>query len=141
MAVKDQATNLDTKSALEPQMVDGNETNNGSDQALGDYQAVTFVGHVGDYTDGDFEFKLQHADDDGDGSPDTYSDVPDDDIINGDNAESISAAGIVKLGYRGIKPHARLVVTSENVTTGASVSGLAILGDAREGTFDYMSVT
>lgn len=143
MAVHDQATNLDTQEALAPQSIGSNTTTNGSAQATGDYQAVTFVALLGNYTDGDFEFKLQEADDDGTGSPDasTWSDVSNDDIINGDNTQSISTTGKVKFGYRGVKPHVRLVVTSTNVTTGAVVAALAILGMAREGTFDYVAVT
>lgn len=143
MAVKDQATNLKTDTALAPQSVGANTTVNGSAIATGDFQAYTFLALVGSYTDGDFEFKLQEADDDGTGSPDaaTWADVANDDILNGDNVQSIAATGRVKLGYRGIKPHVRLVLTTTNVTSGATVAGAAIRGYGREGTFTNVAVT
>lgn len=133
MAVKDLFHDLKAEVALAAQEIASNTDTNGADITHADFQSVTFVGQVGNYTDGDYAVKLQEADDDGSGSPDTWADVDAEDLLG--SAPTVSTANWFKLGYRGIKPHVRLVVTSTNVTTGAYVSAVALLSHARRAPF------
>lgn len=142
MAVKDQVHNVDPEVAISPQLIDTDTTTNGADHhPHGDYQSLWFLALVGSHSDGDYEFKIEHADDDGNGNPDTWEDAPNDDIQNGDNAVTISTNGFVKLGYRGIKPHVRLVCTSSNTSAGANVAAAVMRGHAREAPFTAQAVT
>lgn len=89
----------------------------------GDYRSVLFIAQSGTLTDGTYALSLEHS----------------------DNGSSWSAAGtatqgsatfvatednaIEELGYAGPKRYVRLVVTASGVTTGGTVSAIAVLYD------------
>lgn len=133
MAVKDLFHDIKTEVALEAQTIGANTDTDGADITHADFQSVTFVGQVGNYTDGDYEVIVQDASDDGTGSPDTWSAADDSDVLGSE--PTVSTANWFKVGYRGIEPHVRLRITSTNVTTGATVSALAVLSHARSAPF------
>lgn len=98
------------------------------------FRAAKAVIHVGAWTDGTHTFELQHADDDGSGSPDSFAAVPDAElegtepvVDDGSNDDSV-----IELGYKGTKRHLQVAVTVAGATSGA-VYGVTIeLADPRQ---------
>lgn len=127
--MKDLHNNLELVNALSGTAVGSNTTTNGANVHMEGFESVEFVVTAGPYTDGSYAIKLQHADDDGNGSPDTWADVDSGDLLG--STGTLSSAGHYKLGYRGIKEWVRVVVTSTSVTSGATVSAIAVQGHAR----------
>lgn len=89
------------------------------------YRSVVILANIGTEgitLDGSnyIEFVIQHADDDGSGSPDTYADVTDNNIILGGTVDSAGAFALVNaaaddnatysIGYVGIKRWVRAQV-------------------------------
>ena len=104
---------------------------NGSDVNVGGFDAVTVEINVGLGTglsgSAYFEFELQHADDDGAGSPDTYSAVANADLtdyVTGTNTGTICKVDdaaednlIYTSGYIGMKEWVRVVANETGAVT------------------------
>ena len=132
------------QSALAPQDISSNTTTNGANIDTTGWQAVLFLLMIGNYTDGDYDVTVQHADDDGNGSPDTWADVDDADLLPAGGAEAgaqLAAAGISKVGYRGEKKWVRIQVDSTNVSTGATAAAAAVLQSGRHLPFETQAIT
>ena len=82
------------------------------------------------FLDGTYTINVQHADDDGAGSPDTYSNAAAVDLVGSEGALS-AANSRSQIGYVGEKKFVRLQVVSTSTSSGATVGGTSILGDAR----------
>lgn len=134
-----------------------NQTINGSDINTAGYDGALFYIIPATYTDGTHTFTVQEADDNGSGSPGTYSDVAATDLVtwsaksttdstpvkatdgNGNatgraqpTAISSSATNVYqRVGYIGSKQWVRMKVVSTGVTTGASYEVVAELGRPR----------
>lgn len=134
-----------------------NQTINGSDNDNSAYNGVMFYIIPGTYTDGTHTFTIQEADDNGSGSPSSYSTVAATDLItwqatsttvftpvkandaNGlptgniqPQAISSSATNIYqRIGYIGQKRWVRIIVVSTGVTSGASYEVIVELGEPR----------
>ena len=134
MAVKDLFHNVSVVTALATQNITSNTTTNGVDISWGDFQGLMFVGQVGPFTDGAFEFALEEDTDDGAGNASgSWTDVASEDLLG--SAPTLGSAGWFKLGYRGVQPHVRLTVTSTGVTSGAYVGAIALKSHARVAPF------
>jgi hypothetical protein len=126
-----------------------NQTINGSDVNNANYNGVMFYIIPGTYTDGTHTFTIQEADDNGSGSPGSYTNVANADLVawkatsttdstpvkvgNSQPAAISSSATNVyqRIGYIGAKQWVRLSVTSTGVTTGASYEAVCELGEPR----------
>lgn len=136
--MKDQVRDLALVEALAGTNITSDTDTTGADVDMQGFEAVTMIVQVGPYTDGDYEVVVEHADDDGSGNPDTWSAVPDDDLLGSET--TLSSAGAFKIGYRGIKRHVRLKITSTNTSTGAYVSGVAVQGHGRRAPYQTQTV-
>lgn len=101
---------------------------NGSAVDLANFDGAAAVIHVGAYTDGTHTFEVQHAPDDGSGSPGTWEAVPDSDL---DGTEPVvDAAGdanaVHEIGYQGANRHLRVVVTTSGTTSGADYGATVV---------------
>lgn len=90
------------------------------------FRSATAMVQVGALGDGTWTPKLEHADDDGAGSPDTFSDVDADDLVGA--FEDLSANEVQWVGYRGTKRHLRIVLEQDSATTDCLASGMILLG-------------
>lgn len=134
MATQDLTSELKVVNAFSPQSIASNTTTNGNDVDTQGYESVNFSILTGAITDGDYAVLIEEADDDGAGSPDTYSAVADDDLIGTeavagftDDTDDDKAS---KIGYIGTKQWVRLSIVSTNVTTGGTLGASCELGHA-----------
>lgn len=100
----------------------GNSTGSGVDLANANAAAVLFS--IGTVTDAAFTFAIEHAEDDGSGSPDTWEAVDTDDL-EGDIPDLSAANTEVTVGYHGIRRHLRVVATDGG--TGDANFGVSVL--------------
>lgn len=133
MATQDLVEFTKEELAFDVQTISSDTTTNGNNIDMSGYQSVMFAFFTGSYTDGDYEPELQEADDDGAGSPDTWSDVADADLLptgtGQEAARSLGAANAIdQIGYRGNKKWLRLNIVSTSTTTGATVGAVAVKG-------------
>jgi len=125
--MRDLFNNLTPASSLDPQDVASDTTTNGSDIVRDDSFSMMAVMQVGNYTDGVFNIQVQHADDDGNGNPDTWSDVADKFLLGTETGTTLGKAGVAKIGYIGGKEHVRFNLVSANGAD-ATVSLLVLKG-------------
>lgn len=133
MATQDLLQETEEVLAFNVQSIASDTTTNGNNVDMQFYQSVMFTFFTGSYTDGDYEPQLQEADDDGTGSPGTWSDVADADLLptgtGQEAARSLGAANAIdQIGYRGNKRWLRLNIVSTGTTTGATVGAVAVKG-------------
>lgn len=84
--------------------------------------------NVGAYTDGTHTFEVQHAPDDGSGSPGTWEAVADSDL---DGTEpTVDASGdantVHEIGYQGANRHLRVSTTVSGTTSGADYAASVV---------------
>jgi hypothetical protein len=125
--MRDLFNNLTPASSLDPQDIGSNTTTNGTDIVRDDSFSMMAVMQVGNYTDGKFYINVQHADDDGNGNPDSWSDVADKFLLGTEAGTSLTKSGVAKIGYIGGKEHVRFNVVSDNGAD-ATVSCLVLKG-------------
>lgn len=90
------------------------------------YDAVELIARVGAYTDGAYALSIKESDASGSG----FAAAPASSILGA--SQSLSAANTVaKLGYIGTKRYIRLSIVSTGTTSGASLSGVALLDRGR----------
>jgi len=135
MAVKDLHDNVQANVALKIQQIATDTTTSGEDIDRSGFESVEFLLFIGTLTDGDYAPNIQEADDDGAGSPDTYSNVAAADMIGTEAGATFDADTdddtIGKIGYIGTKKWVRMQIVSTNTSSGAYLGGVALLGDAR----------
>ncbi len=115
--MKDLLNNCTVAMAITP--VAATAIADGSDINLLGYESATFVIFSGTLGTGTIDFTMQHADDDGSGSPDTYADVAATDLIG--STPTILATeddSVFRCGYKGSKQWIRL----QNVETASWTS-------------------
>lgn len=132
--------------ALIPQTADADVDGESID--LQGYEAALLVAAVGAAgvalsTTDKIEFEVEHADDDGDGAPDTWSDVADSDLVNAVDGTNDGTFGVVdtddddeettfQTAYVGSKRWIRVVANfSGTHGTGTPISAVAVRGHAR----------
>jgi hypothetical protein len=123
--MQDPFSNVTTVQAVAPQSVTSDTTTNGQNIELGDAFGLFGVMEVGGHSGGNFELLVEHADDDGTGNPDTYSEVPDKSLRGTEGGTNLSANGTAKIGYVGTKPFVRFSVVSAGGASG-TVSATAV---------------
>lgn len=137
MATQDLVARTKEEIAFQVASISSDTTTNGENIDMQNYESVMFAFFTGSYTDGDYEPQLQEADDDGAGSPDTWSEVADADLLptgtGQEAARSLGAANAIdQIGYRGTKRWLRLNIVSTSTTTGATVGAVAVKGDPHD---------
>lgn len=136
MAMKDLHNNVQLHVALKIQEITTDTTTVGEEIDTQGFESAEFAFQTGTVTDGDYLPLLEEADDDGAGSPDTFSAVADVDLLGTEAGAGFTADTdddkIGKLGYRGNKQWLRLSIVSTNTTSGAFAGAQAILSNARD---------
>lgn len=95
------------------------------------FQSAAVCVDVQSYTDGTHDFTVQHAEDDGTDSPDTWEDVPSDELSG--SLPTVDASGDVGqhyVEYLGLRPFVRVTTTTSGITNGADYGVLILHGDA-----------
>ncbi len=129
MASRDMLTRLAFRNAYDAATVSDDGNTNGAIIDTQDYESVTFILRVGARTDGDYSFnKLEHGDA---SNLSDAADVPDGFILGDMDAVVDEANSMHAVGYVGTKRYVRMVVNAAETTSGAHVSGVAVLGHAR----------
>lgn len=125
--------NIDPAQSIAAQGVSGGV--NGSGVDLANFPETDVHLNVGSGSgDGDYSVKLQHAEDDGSGSPDTWEDVPSDEQQGSFTSNIDSGSDIMEsVGYLGSRRHLRVVVTENTAgTTAPTVAATVVKGGARK---------
>lgn len=99
----------------------------GDDVDLAGFDSAAVVIDVGTVTADDFAIEVQHADDDGSGAADTYEAVTADDL-DGTEPATLTADGVVVIGYHGVKRWLRVVATDGG--TGNADFGVSVVRGA-----------
>lgn len=124
MASYSQKSVLKPIKALNIATITSNATTNGIAIDTIGFEALTFLFEVGARTDGTFNIDIKESDDNA-----TFTSVADDFLVGTKVSAAISTANTIKtIGYVGKKRYARLDVVSTSVSSGATVSATAILG-------------
>lgn len=139
MSFNDIANNIAVEQVLAPQTIQGSALNSGNIDCRG-FSAVAVVlavGNIADTLDGSnrIDVKIEHADDDGTGSPAAYAACGDEDVLNATGLASgqflsIDAAGKESkrhvIGYRGGKRFIKVTATPVSLETGGPIAMLAL---------------
>lgn len=87
---------------------------------------------VGNYTDGTHDFTVEHAHDDGTGSPDTWEAVPSSDIDGSFPAVDASGdSGIHTVGVRTDRRFVRVITSLSGTSSGATYGVYAVMDNLR----------
>ena len=119
----------DIRSSLRPEAaflatISTNTATNGAAISTADFElGITFNPFISDYTDGDYAFSVEEASESGFSSPTT---IPADRIIgtlSDSDLGAVTAQGatLTSFGVLTDQPFIRIVATSTNVSTGATV--------------------
>ena len=116
MVLKNNSANIYFSQTIAPD-VRGNISLNGASVDLQGFDAALIKISIGDYTDGNHLFKVQHSDDNI-----TFVDVTDDELsCTISIVDSIDLAnGITKVGYLGSKRYLRVALNVTEATSGAA---------------------
>lgn len=130
MASRDLHNNIKIAPSINPAAgIIGNGATNGAAIDTQGYESVEFAFISGVITDGTFACKLQHGDA---ANLSDAADVDAADLVGSAPSFATTDDGVVKkLGYKGNKRYVRQVATQAGATTGGFLSGVAILGNAR----------
>jgi len=115
-------------------MLAHSEIVDGLDIDTAGFESLIFVVHAGTIGGGNAAFVMQHADDDGSGSPDTYADVAATDLIGAyaDIALPSTASDTsAHIGYKGKKRWVRLQNVESTSWTTHNHGAVAILGNPK----------
>lgn len=137
MASQDMSNKIVCKAALTPRTISSSTTTSGSIVDTSGAESVTFVMALGTVTDGDYLPLIYDGDDSGlsDGA------AVDDAYLIGTEA----AAGttddtddnqVTKIGYIGKKRYVQFRLVSTNVSSGAVVGAVCLLGNLRKSSTD-----
>lgn len=128
MVRKEQAQEQDFAQDFTAQDQSADLTGSGVD--LREFDSVTAFISVGTITDGTHDPQLQHAEDDGSGSPDTWEDVPAEDVV--DDFSDLSSDEIQWAAYIGNRRHLRHKIAVTGATTGGDYHGGFVRGGKRK---------
>lgn len=119
------APNIDLIRTIAPANI--TDSTNGAAVDLAGFDSAVVIADVGAVTDGSISLEVQHADDDGTGSPDadTWAAVDDEFLDGDDEPANLTANTITKIGYLGVKRHLRVVATDGG--TGDATFGVSVL--------------
>lgn len=149
MTTRDTLSSLKIDQALAPQTVQAAAVNSGNIDTQG-FDSLTVTVLVGDIADtlgssNRLDLTIEHADDDGTGSPGSYAACADADVIGYSGLSS----GLFKsvdsdtedqaryaIGYRGDKRFVRVTATPVSLVTGGPVAMVAIKGHPHTGPAD-----
>lgn len=145
MSYHDIVNNLFLSQVLNPQTIQGAALNSGNIDTQGaeTLAIALLVGNIVDVLDSThrIDVKIEHADDDGAGSPGAYAACTDEDVLNFTGLSSgqflsIDAAGKEQkrhvIGYRGGKRFVKVTATPVTLTTGGPIAMLAIKGNLNQ---------
>lgn len=138
-------SNFAVSQLIDPATLSGNgDATNSSEADLQGYDSVMLIANVGESGDSlsgsiKFEFEVEHADDDGAGSPDSWSDVSDSDLANVVSGSNDGCFAVVDAAaeddavyytsYIGEKRYVRVVVNrTGNNANGTPISVTAVRG-------------
>lgn len=134
--------NLGLTQVLAPQTIQGSALNSGNIDMQGAEAlcVVVLVGAIADTLDAShrIDVKIEHADDDGTGSPGSYGACADADVLNFTGLssgifKSIAASGDKSkryaIGYAGGKRFVKVTATPVSITTGGPIAMLALKGN------------
>lgn len=128
MVNKAQSPNLSPAASIHPESLTA--AKDGDTVDLQGYDAATVVFQSGTITDGeDWTPTIEEADDDGSGSPDTWTTVAAADLTTALAVfEDADDDEVRWTGYKGTKRYIRAVLTPGDVTTGGVFSAVVIRG-------------
>ncbi len=141
MSLHDIVSNIAVEQCLAPQTIQGSPLNSGNIDTRG-FGAVAVVLAVGNIADtlgpsNRIDVKIEHAEDDGTGSPAAYAACTDEDVLNYANLSSgqyLSLDANAKenkrhvIGYRGGKRFVKVTATPVSISTGGPVAMMALKG-------------
>ena len=134
--------NLALAQALSPQTIQASALDSGNIDMQGAETlcVVVLVGAIADALDGShhIDLKIEHADDDGTGSPGSYAACADADVLNFTGLssgvfKSIAAAGDKSkryaIGYVGGRRFVKVTATPTSISTGGPIAMLTLKGN------------
>lgn len=138
----DLVNNIGIEQSLMPQTIQASALNTSDIDTQG-AEALAVVLLVGDIADTlsssvRIDVKIEHADDDGTGSPDSYTDCVDADVLNFTGLSSgqflsIDTSGEEQkrymIGYRGGKRFVKVTATPVSLSTGGAVAFMTLKGN------------
>ncbi|MDD9901052.1 MAG: hypothetical protein OXT65_08755 [Alphaproteobacteria bacterium] len=138
----DIVSNLGIAQVLAPQTIQASALDSGDIDTQGTetLAVAILVGEIADTLDASnrIDLTIEHADDDGTGSPGSYSDCTDDDVLNFTSLssgvfESVDDAAKENkrhvIGYRGGKRFVKVTATPVSLATGGPVAMMALTGN------------
>lgn len=145
MSLHDLVSNIAVEQCLAPQTIQATALNSGDIDCQG-FEAVAVVlavGNIADILDASnrIDVKIEHAEDDGTGSPAAYAACTDSDVLNATGLSSgqflsIDAADKESkrhvIGYRGGKRFVKVTATPVSIEIGGPVAMLALKGTAAQ---------
>ena len=144
MTMRDLHNNIAHVAAVTPQTIAGSNLVSGNIDLAG-FNAAEVVAYLGDIDelggspvgDAKVQMLLEHADDDGTGSPGTYANVALRDVLGpsavtaGIVATSTTDNGFLEVGYVGGKRFIRATLVPTGLTNGGPVAAWVVKGNAR----------
>lgn len=98
-------------------------------EALANFDAAAILLDVQSWTDGTHDFTIQHAEDDGTDTPDTWEDVPADQLSGSlPTVDASDDEGQHYVEYLGDRPFLRVNTTASGTTTGSNYGVLVLHG-------------
>ena len=135
----DIVNNIAMAQVLNPQTIQASALNSGNIdmQGVETLAVVVMIGNIVDTLDSShrIDLKIEHADDDGAGSPGTYASCVDADVLNATGLSSgifVSVDANSKeqkrhvIGYRGSKRFVKVTATPVSLSTGGPLAMLAL---------------
>lgn len=144
MTMRDLHNNVAHIAAVAPQTISGSSLVSG-DIDLAGFNAAEVVAFLGDIDElggspvgaAKLEVKIEHADDDGTGSPGAYAEVGLAEVIGpssvtgGIVASTTSDGNFLEVGYLGAKRFLRVTLVPTGLTNGGPVSAWVVKGSPR----------
>jgi hypothetical protein len=138
--------NIGVEQSLAPQIIQASALNSGNIDTLGcDTLAITvLIGNIVDTLDSShhLDLKIEHADDDGTGSPGAYAACADTDVLH---FTGLSGAGVFLsltadsqdqkryvIGYTGGKRFVKVTATPVSLSTGGPIAMMALKGNMHQ---------
>lgn len=136
-------SNIAVAQVLAPQTIQASALTSGNIDCQGSetLAVAVLVGNISDTLDASnrIDLKIEHADDDGTGSPGSYASCTDDDVLNATGLSSgifmsLDANGKENarhvIGYRGGKRFVKVTATPVSIETGGPIAMVALKGNA-----------